>query len=79
MHTKFIHLKYPKCPYPEKITKKGSFIRPFELNERLLSAEDQSRNLLGTTSQMWATFGLCLKCIALLFVDLSCSKNLDIL
>jgi len=46
------------------MTKKCKFLRPFELNGRSLSTVDQSQNLSGTTSRMWATFSLCLRFIA---------------
>ena len=57
----------------EEITNKRRFLRPFEFNGLSL-AVDQSQNLFGTTSRMWATVGLCLKFIVF---DLLCSQNLN--
>ena len=50
----------------EEMTEQFPFLRPSELNGRLFSAVDQSQNLLGTSSRMWATFSLCLRFIALI-------------
>ena len=61
----------------KEMTKKCRYLRPFELNGRSLIAVDQSKNLLNTTSRMWATYSLCLRFIALIVFDLLCSQNLD--
>ena len=61
----------------EEMTKKYRFLRPSEMNWRSFSAVDQSQNLLGTTSRMWATFILSLIFIALIVFDLLCSQNVD--
>ena len=61
----------------KELTKKYRFLRPFELNGCSLNAVDQSRNLLDTTSKMWANFSLCLRFIASIVFDLLCSQHLD--
>ena len=58
------------------MTEKGRFLCPSEFNGRSLSAVDQSQNLLGTTSRIWATLSLCLRSIALTVFDSFCSQNL---
>ena len=48
----------------EEMSNKGSYLRSFELDGRSLRAVDQLKNLLGTTFQIWTTFGFIFRFIA---------------
>ena len=53
--------------------KKVRFLCPSELIVRSLRSVDQTQNLLGTTTQLWATLSLCFRSIVLIVFTLFCS------
>ena len=55
-----------------RITEKGLFLRPSELNGRSLRAVEQCQNFLGATIRMWETFSFFFSATAFIVCYLFC-------